>query len=64
MLNPSNILRAVQPVTSQNIGLILVRFFNASSLALFSDMIDIEPHLAMGDHYLAYSGLCIRISEK
>ena len=60
MLNPLNILRAVQPVTSQNIGLILVRFFDARSLALFSDVylnnvIGIELHLAMGDHYLAYS---------
>ena len=34
--------------------------FDARSLALFSDVylsnvIDTEPHLAMGDHYLAYS---------
>ena len=62
MLNPGNILRAAQPVTSQNIGLFLVRFFDARSLALFSDVylsnvIDIELHLAMGDHYLAYSRL-------
>ena len=48
------------PHTSQNIGLFLVRFFDARSLALFSDVylsnvIDIEPHLAMGDYYLVYS---------
>ena len=41
-------------------GLFLVLFFDARSLALFSDVyfsnvIDIEPHLAMGDYYLAYS---------
>ena len=41
------------------IGLFLVRFFDARSLALFSDIyisnvIDIAPHLAMGDDYLAY----------
>ena len=58
---PSHV-NAVQPVTSQNIGLFLVRFFDARSLALFSDVylsnvIDIEPHLAMGDYYLAYSWL-------
>ena len=69
MLNSQNILRAVPPHTSQNIGLFLVRFFDARSLALFSDVylskvIDIELHLVMGDHYLVYSGLCIRISEK